>query len=249
MLSPTTTAIIRRQVAWRFDCEPGDLYDSYPVVKAHGVRLAGYQGIYVWQMDDIAVISAPPEWVSVARRAVVRPTSGALVDPDFWRAVLGAHIERIVGPSYQGYVDAAAFRPAPPLPPGPPALLVRVLAPADLPALEDLATACPPQEWQDSAIHRDHTPIFVLEQSGVLVAVASAPGDGPGIASVGAITHPAWRGRSYGAAVVSALTANRLADGAVLHYQTLRANLASVAVARALGYRDLATALGVRLQR
>jgi hypothetical protein len=50
-----------------------------------------------------------------------------------------------------------------------------------------------------------------------------------------------------GRAVVAALTAHCLANGATLHYQTLRANLASVAIARALGYQDVATALGIRL--
>jgi predicted GNAT family acetyltransferase len=100
----------------------------------------------------------------------------------------------------------------------------------------------------DSAIQLDHVPIFAVERAGELLAAASAPDDGSGVASVGVITHPAWRGRGYGAAVVSALTADRLAAGVILHYQTLRANTASVAIASALGYHDLATALGIRLQ-
>ena len=49
--------------------------------------------------------------------------------------------------------------------------------------------------------------------------------------------------------MVSALTSDRLGHGAVVHYQTLRTNLASIGVANALGYQDLASALGVRLQR
>jgi predicted GNAT family acetyltransferase len=100
----------------------------------------------------------------------------------------------------------------------------------------------------DSAIQPDHAPIFAVEQAGELLAAASAPDDGPGVASVGVVTHSAWRGKGYGTAVVSALTADRLANGVVLHYQTLRANAASVAIARALGYHDLATALGIRLR-
>jgi hypothetical protein len=48
--------------------------------------------------------------------------------------------------------------------------------------------------------------------------------------------------------VVSALTAHILAGGATLHYQTLRANVASVAIARTLGYDDVATAMAVRLR-
>ena len=49
---------------------------------------------------------------------------------------------------------------------------------------------------------------------------------------VGIVTHPAFRGRGYGTAVVSAMTADGLADGRVVQYRTLQANLPSVAVAR-----------------
>jgi hypothetical protein len=247
MLNPSTEAIIANWVAARLGCTPDDLHGSRTLVKAHGPRLDGYCGVYVWLMDDIAVVSAPPDWVEVVKAAVAGQTSEALHDPAFWHAALGSRVERIIGPSYQGYVDAEAFQPAAPLP-GPAAPQVLRLGPADLPALERLAAACAPQEWEDSAIQPDHAPIFAAVRAGELLAAASAPDDVPAVASVGVITHPAWRGRGYGATVVSALTADRLASGVILHYQTLRANAASVAVARALGYHDVATALGVRLR-
>jgi hypothetical protein len=238
----SATALIQKQVAWRLDCEVSDLSAGRTLVKAHGPRLAGYHGVYVWQLEDATIISTPLGWQAAAQAAVTGQEPATLRDPDFWYATLGAAIERIVGPSYQGYADDATFRPTVSAPP------VRRLESADTPALERLAAACPPQEWTDSAIHFDHAPIFVHEHAGELVAAASAPQDGPGIASVGVITHPTWRGRSLGVAVVSTLTADRLAQGVILHYQTLRANTPSVALAHGLGYQDLATALGIRLQ-
>jgi GNAT superfamily N-acetyltransferase len=247
MLDPRTEAIVRSQIAWRLDCDPTDLLRQGALVKVHGPRLAGYHGLYVWLMDAAALISAPPQWVRLVESAVAGLPIETLRDPAFWRSALGARIERIVGPSYQGYTDAPTFHPAPTTP-GSTHLLVRRLSSEERPALERLAAACSPQEWQDSAIYADHDPIFALERAGELVAAASAPDDGPGVASVGVITHPAWRGRGYGSLVVSALTADRLAGGAVLHYQTLRSNGASVAVAHALGFHDLATALGIRLR-
>jgi len=248
MLTASTIDIIRKQVAWRLGRDPADLHASRTVVVSHGPRFAGYCGIYVWVMDDAVVISAPAEWVEAAQSAAAGQTAAALRDPALWSAALGAHVERIVGPSYQGYADAAAFRPAPSPAAGSPEPIVRRLGSADAPALQRLAAACAPQEWMDSAIQPDHSPIVAIEQAGELLAAASAPDDGPGVASVGVITHLAWRGRGYGAAVVSALTVDRLAAGMILHYQTLRANTASVAIASALGYYDLATALGIRLR-
>jgi hypothetical protein len=186
MLTSFTTAVVRKQVAWRLDCEVGDMSAGRTVVKAHGPRLAVYRGVYVWQMEDATIISTPPGWQAATQAAVTGQAPATLRDPTFWRATLGAAIERIVGPSYQGYVDAAAFRPAVSTPPA------RQLGPVDAPALERLAAACPAQGWTDSAIHFDHAPIFVHEHAGELVA-ASAPQDGPGIAVDGEVSGRAIR--------------------------------------------------------
>jgi predicted GNAT family acetyltransferase len=65
--------------------------------------------------------------------------------------------------------------------------------------------------------------------------------------NVGILTHPGHRGRGYGRAVVSAMTRHGLGQGWLLHYQTLLANIPSVAVARSLGYREHARTIAVRL--
>ena len=64
---------------------------------------------------------------------------------------------------------------------------------------------------------------------------------------VGIVTHPGHRGRGYGKAVVSAMSAHGLAAGGVMQYRTLQANLPSVGIARALGFQRFALTLAVRL--
>jgi predicted GNAT family acetyltransferase len=64
---------------------------------------------------------------------------------------------------------------------------------------------------------------------------------------VGIVTHFGHRGRGYGTAVVSAMTADGLAGGRVVQYRTLQANLPSVAVASKLGFQRFAQTLAVRL--
>ena len=187
MLAPMTLSAIWKQVAWRLDCADGDLKRSPILVKIHGPRLARYFGVYVWAMDDVVVISAPLEVVEIVQAHAREQPAATLGDPAFWQTALGARVERIVGPSYQGYVDAEAFRAGPiSLEPDGPA--ARALGPYDKSDLVQLSAACPRQEWADSAIRPDHAPIFALERAGTLVAAASAPDDGPGIASVGVIT-------------------------------------------------------------
>lgn len=246
MLSPSTQDAIARWIAARLDVSPDMLRGMGVTVKAHGPALADYAGIYTWAMAGRVIVSAPPDLVDEMRRAIEGQPQSALVSELFWRAVLGERIERVVGPSYQGFLDANDFRPAD-------TMNARLLIPADRPALERFVAACPPDAWNDSAIAFDHDPIYGLERDGELIALASAPLDGAvGTASgemrsVGVVTLPGWRGHGAGRAVVSALTADCLRRGATLHYQTLRANVPSVAIARALGYADVATAFAVRL--
>ena len=68
-----------------------------------------------------------------------------------------------------------------------------------------------------------------------------------GASHIGVVTHPAYRGRGYGRAAVSAATARGLEAGFIVLYQTLLANAPSVALATELGYQPYATHLAVQL--
>lgn len=243
MLSDATQENIRRWVAARLDVAPSQLAIPGLHVKSHGPSLADYNGVYVWRMGQITIVSAPIALIEVLRRAVAEQLADALAAEEFWRAALSERVARIVGPAYQGFLDLESFQPAD-------AQGARPLTPDDEPALRSFIAACPPDDWRDSAIALDHEPIIGLERDGALVALASAPVDGPaavGVRSVGVVALPAARGSGAGLAVVSALVRRCLATGATLHYQTLRANVPSVAIARRLGFADVATSLAVRL--
>jgi predicted GNAT family acetyltransferase len=63
------------------------------------------------------------------------------------------------------------------------------------------------------------------------------------------LTHPKFRGRGCGTAVVSAVVAAALEEGKLLLYQTLEANRGAVKIAVRLGYRQYARHVAVRLKR
>ena len=79
------------------------------------------------------------------------------------------------------------------------------------------------------------------------MAAAEIGAGGDRLLHIGILTHPAYRGRGFGKAVVSAMTTYGLATGAVVQYRTLAGNLASVAIAHALGFQDFGQTLAVRL--
>ena len=261
MLSDATRDAIQRWVAAKFDLTADQIIETPWYFKSHGPTLADYHGVYIWRLGRTLIVSAPPDAIDAMLGAlggnqpvgmIYAPDShdpfDAVGEAGFWLVLLGDQVERIVGPSYQGFVDTATFQPADEQGQEQGA---RPLTAADQPALQRFIAACPTDAWQDSAIAPDHEPIIGLERDGELIALASAPPDGSadaGVRSVGVVTLPAWRGRGAGLAVVSALTAHCLARGAILHYQTLRANLPAVAIARRLGYEDVATALAIRLR-
>lgn len=242
MFDVHTDEVIARQVAHLLGCRPADLAKPGVLVVSHGAWLGGYTGVYGWLMGSTAIVSAPLEWVDRVRHMTAGHTADDLLSAEFWHAHLGPALDRIVGPSYQGYVDAAAFRRAADTD-------ARLLTATDRLGLERLAAACPPIEWEHSSIGLDQAPIFGLERDGELLAAAACAEKGPGVVTVGVITHPDHRGRGYGRAVVSGLTAYGLDQGLVLHYQTLRTNVGSVAIARSLGYHDIASAMAMRLRQ
>jgi ribosomal protein S18 acetylase RimI-like enzyme len=62
------------------------------------------------------------------------------------------------------------------------------------------------------------------------------------------LTHPEYRGRGWGTAVVSMTVELALAQGKVLLYQTLESNTAAVKLAQRLGYERYAQHIAVRLK-
>jgi len=92
--------------------------------------------------------------------------------------------------------------------------------------------------WMDADGKRREV-AFAVYQEGkhVTNATLSAPSDGP-FRSVTVGTHPAHRGKGYAKACVSAVTRYALEHDLIPLYNTQTCNVASLAVARSIGYRE-----------
>jgi GNAT superfamily N-acetyltransferase len=188
------------------------------------------------------LLAVPPGWRAAAAAWLAGRDPAGAFDPGRLAAAFGAAATEVVGPAYQGWVDAAGFRPAA-------EAGVRRLGDGDRAALAELRRAAGETAWEHSALDPDEPPLFGRLEGATLVAAGTLTGWGGAVAHVGILTRPGHRGRGHGRAVVSAMTRAALAAGAVPHYQTLDANGPSLAVARALGYRRHASTLAVRLAR
>ena len=119
------------------------------------------------------------------------------------------------------------------------------LAPVWREVLQRFATASDPTEWEHSGIDRADSALFANFLGDELVALAHYSMWGQNAASIGVLTHPAYRNRGYGKVVVSAAMIDAFSRGHFVLYQTLVANRPSVALAAALGCHDYARTLAV----
>jgi GNAT superfamily N-acetyltransferase len=233
---PAARAAIEAFWAGRLGCQLADL-------RRPGVTVVPWPEPFAYALlrQGTLVVAVQAGW-----RAAVAGRLGGL-DPvaafrlDRLATVFGHDAGPPVGPAYQGFADAGDART-------PAAGDVRLLGDGDRPALDALRLAAGETAWAHSAIHPTRPPLFGRFAGGILVAAATLEDVGGPVCSVGVLTHPAHRGHGHGRAVAGAATRAALDAGAVARYQTLDANVASVAIARDLGYRRDGTTLSLRLR-
>jgi GNAT superfamily N-acetyltransferase len=212
---------------------------STSVVRA-GPDLASFRGATVVFRPPACVVAVPADWYEPVVSRIGRRPPAEVFDVVLLRQVFGAAVDQVIGPAWLGYADTSDIRPAP-------TLGTRLLTNQDLAELQRLAAACGPVAWEHSGIDPARPPVFGCFAGNKLAAAGMLERWGDRLLQVGIVTHPGYRGRGYGKAVVSAMSAHGLATGGVLQYRTLQANLPSVGIARALGFQRFALTLAVRL--
>jgi GNAT superfamily N-acetyltransferase len=239
----TMTVSLQAVVAFwaaHLGCSKVQLAQPTTSVVRNGPDLASYRGATVVFRPPACVLAVPADWYAPAASRIGQRPPGEVFDVTLLRQIFGAAVERVIGPAWLGYADTSDFRPAP-------TLGSRLLSDQDLPELQRLAAACGPTAWEHSGIDPARPPVFGCFAGDRLAAAGMLERWGDRLLHVGIVTHPGYRGRGYGKAVVSAMSAYGLATGGVMQYRTLHANLASVGIARALGFQRFALTLAVRL--
>lgn len=224
-LAPDTLDRISRHWAERLDCSPAAFEDP-------GVTLAestNERSVRLLRRGDSLVVGAPAtvrDALAASRESLRDDSSATAVE-----RVLADHgigVDAVRGPYFLGYVDQSTFAPVD--------SDARLLVGADEPAFERLCERVPDDEWAHAS------PTFRLGRTaglfrdGDLVAVATLT-HSP-FPDVGVVVAPEHRGRGYGRAVVSKITATAFdADADVIvRYRTRESAAASVALAEAVGY-------------
>ncbi|MEO7001647.1 MAG: hypothetical protein ABI068_07575 [Ktedonobacterales bacterium] len=240
---PRQQTLEQAQAYWaeRLGCAIEDVRRPGVTPLPNGGELATYRGAFLLRWDDACVFTTPVSLFPMVETAIRNRTLGDIFDGEFLASLFAPHVGRIVGPAFQACADASDFRPVD-------TRGTRLLTANDIEALRRLTSACAPDEWADITIESNRLPVFGCFACDELASAGTLIAWGQCLRNIGIVTHPTYRGLSYGRAVVSEMTAYTLGRGNVAQYQTLLGNASSVALAHALGYQQYATTFAVRLR-
>lgn len=215
-------------------------FDDHPAINvcAHGT-LRGYAGIYLLKHADGYVISCPRSQVAdwqgrLGYEELQKLFSTGLVD-----LISGGRLERIVGPSWIGWVNPTTFKACH-------GSETRLLSEDDEDLFWRFMEENPEEDRMVSSLRPGRTAAVGVFLQNELVAVAGYSLLAGQIAHVGVMVRPAWRGHGYSRLAVSGITEVALRAELGIQYQTLRSNEASIRSARSLGYELFAETLAAR---
>ena len=204
-------------------------------------RLAEYNGVLLFRREQTGIIAAPINWIEKLRKKASKLTLSELHQTQTIDFLIGNAVEHVIGPAWQGYAEREDFCPHP-------SPQVRPLKSEEDILLQELASSGDPQGWEDGGFDGRIDSTFGYFAETGLVAVSRYFKLTPYAAFPGIFTHPAYRGRGYAKATLSAAFQHALDRDLMIVYQTLVANVGSLKLAAFLGCQEYARHVAIRLK-
>jgi GNAT superfamily N-acetyltransferase len=227
-------------------CRPED-FDTEAVAVTERPSDDGSEYAQLFRRKRRLQITCSASIVDIVRNATYGQAQDAIFNVTFVAQALTGRIDRVLGPTYLGYLDSLdSGRDDPNV-----RLLsrddrdARLLSRDDRDALSDLFGSVTAQDWEYSGLKPDQ-PIAGYFIGAELVSAAGYEVWGGRIAHICALTRGDARGAGYGRACVRGIAAHAIEQGLIAQYQTLYENAPSLAIARALGFEDYAARIYVR---
>lgn len=196
----------------------------------------------IFVKDRTCIISVP----EAQKEAVCRRIENIQPEKIFHRATLysifGPDIYFKVGRLFQGYAEVEDFTPYQLIDNN---TKIRLVTREDEETFYNLSSACDSLQWAHSGVKFLKPHLYGLFLDNQLAALSHYDMWTEYAASIGVITHPNFRNRGYGKAVVSAAIQDAIDNGHLAIYQTLLDNSHSVLLAKRLGFKEYAQTLKV----
>jgi len=205
--------------------------------------LKGFVGAWIFKREEHLLFSVPPALVgTIKQKLSTKPPELANVfSTEYLYYLFDSQIERIIGPVFQGYYDAHQMV-------GGVAKAVRPLNyERDQKQIDHLSKSGDGIGWDHSGIAPDNAALYGYELENQIVAIANYKMRATDVGFIGVYTHPQFRGKGFGQAVVKAAVMDLMDKGCLVRYQTLWSNAASIGVAWQLGIEAYGSNVAIRL--
>jgi ribosomal protein S18 acetylase RimI-like enzyme len=227
-------------IFWAADtgCNPED-FDTDAVVVIERPSDDGSEYAQFFRRKRRLQIRCSASIVDIVRNATHDQAQDAIFDVAFVKRALTGHIDRVLGPTYLGYLDALDSDRQDPN--------ARLLSRNDVGALNDLRESVTAQDLEYSGLDPDQLIVIAgYFIDGMLVSAAGYKVWGGQIAHIAVLTREDSRGAGYGRACVRGIAVHAIEQGLIAQYQALYENTRSLAIARSLGFEDYAARIYVR---
>lgn len=181
-------------------------------------------------LDETCLVVVPADQVESARMVLDGLDARAAFTPDALKKLLGPDAQ-VDGPSWHTYVDARSFRGTP----YPSAQPVEGDDTSLLAFLNGINLADRAESGFAGADH-ETTRFWILREDDRVVAAGNMTDWRGRPADVGVLTEPSQRGRGLACRLVGAMVADALPAVGLVRYRALASNVASLAVAKRLGF-------------
>jgi GNAT superfamily N-acetyltransferase len=225
-------------IFWAADtgCRPED-FNTDAVDVVVGPSREGREYAQFFRRKRRLQITCSASIVDIVRGATYGQAQDAIFDVAFVERALTGRIDRVLGPTYLGYLDSLDSGRDDPN--------VRLLSRDDRDALSGLFDSVTAQDREYSGLAPDQ-PIAGYFDDRILASAAWYRVWGGRIAHIGVLTRGDARGAGFGRACVRGIAAHAIEQGLIAQYQTLYENARSLAIASLLEFEDYAARIYVR---
>lgn len=205
-------------------------------------QFAGSGGVHIWRIDQHAFARMDPACEPTVRHILDDLAGPTALNGDHMKAGLAPAKLRKIEDSLYLYLYPPDFRPAQ----APPPFIVRKLHHDDEAALNVLKAACAEDEVEEGEVSVEDEIGFGCFYNDQMAAIATGFRL-TGFMDIGVLTHPDFRRKGLGKAVVGALSAWCIENDVIAQYRCRTANTGSHAIARGLNFRRYFTQQSIYL--
>jgi GNAT superfamily N-acetyltransferase len=206
-------------------------------------QFTGSGGVHIWHIGEHAFARMDPTCEPVVQRVLARLAAPAALTGDHLKAALAPAQIREIEDNLMLYLYPPDFRPVL----APPPFTIRKLSESDAAALDALKKGCAEQEVEEGEVSVEDEIGFGCFQDDRMVAIATGFRL-TGFMDIGVLTHPDFRRKGLGKAVVSALCNGCIETDVIAQYRCMTTNTGSRNLARALNFHRYFTQQSIYLQ-